>query len=359
MDSKGLLAASTPGSQQDGPPPVTYSRSGTPTVGGLLAAPVGPASANPSAGATGSIALRAIRSVRSLARIGSWAQLNKSTEDVIKKENTGDEGKKVTTKGGSKEKKTKKQKDSEKKTQKPRISTSSFEAGALSAASPMSKTKAVGKKQSILGLGLPTSVRLPTLRSGSTSSSNRLSVDSVIANSNPYQEGRARSGSTLSSGSSLRPLSSISGTSHASSGCSVRWDEECLETVKERKKLDKEIRDLRKVEKTQSEDAVSKIGSEINSGRKDTRRTSEGRRRTLLSEVFPQGRAFPIVTVEEATSDGHEAPEDEPIAQPAEKPCETPPRRARIRPMSEQLLGRARPVGIYEDGDGKQTPISG
>ena len=42
----------------------------------------------------------------------------------------------------------------EKKTQKPRISTSSFKAGALSAASPMSRTKAVEKKQSTLGLGL-------------------------------------------------------------------------------------------------------------------------------------------------------------------------------------------------------------
>jgi hypothetical protein len=281
---------------------------------------------------------------------------------VTKKDNTGDEGKKGTIKGGSKEKeskekKTKKQKDTDKKkTQKPRISTSSFEAGALSAASPMSKTKTVGKKQSILGLGLPTSVRLPTLRSGSTASSNRLSVDSVVASNNPYKDSRARSGSTLSSGSSLRPLSSISGTSRASSGCSVRWDEECLETVKERKKLDK---DLRKAEKALSGDIVPKTPSDSEppgTSRKETTRTSDGRRRTLLSEVFPQSRAFPIVTVEEATSDGHEAPDDEPIAQPVERPCQTPPRRPRVRPLSEQLLGRrARPVGIYEDGDGKLT----
>jgi hypothetical protein len=129
-----------------------------------------------------------------------------------------------------------------------------------------------------------------------------------------------------------------------------------LETVKEWKKLDE---DLRKAGKALSGDIVPKTASDSKqpgTSRKETTRTLDGHRRTLLSEVFPQSCAFPIVTVEEATSDGHEAPDDEPITQLVEKPCHTPPRRPRVRPLSEQLLGRrARPVGIYEDGDGKLT----
>jgi hypothetical protein len=272
---------------------------------------------------------------------------------VTKKENTGDEGKKGTIKGGrkqSKEKKPKKPKDTDKKKQKLRISTSSFEAGALSAASPTSNTKAVGKKQRVFGFGLPTSARLPTLRTGSTTSSNRLSVDSVVANNNPYKDSRARSGSTLSSGSSLRPLSSISRTSRASSGCSVCWDEECLETVKEQKTLDKELRKAEKVE-TVSDSEQPGVS------RNETRRTLDGCRRTLLSEVFPQAREFSMVTLEEAKSDGHEAPGDEPTVQSVERPCQTL-RRPRIRPLSEQLGRRARPVGIYDDEDGKLTQSS-
>jgi hypothetical protein len=88
------------------------------------------------------------------------------------------------------------------------------------------------------------------------------------------------------------------------------------------------------------------------------RRTSEldERRRTLLSEAFPQARAFPIVTLEEVTSYNHEAPDDEPTMQSVERRCQIPPRRPQVRPMSEQLLGRhARRVGIYDDGDGKWT----
>ena len=60
----------TPTLQSSEPPPeVVYSRVGTPTAGGYLAVP--PSGNNHQ----GLIALRAIHSVRSLARIGSWAQL--------------------------------------------------------------------------------------------------------------------------------------------------------------------------------------------------------------------------------------------------------------------------------------------
>jgi serine/arginine repetitive matrix protein 2 len=50
----------------------------------------------------------------------------------------------------------------------------------------------------------------------------------------------------------------------------------------------------------------------------------------------PQSAANPLVTLEEATSDGHSVANS------------TPPKRARPRPVSEQMLGKSRPAGMYE-----------
>lgn len=93
---------------------------------------------------------------------------------------------------------------------------------------------------------------------------------------------------------------------------------------------------------------------------KESRRTSEGRRRTPLTEVFPAEqvatppRGYPVVTVEEPTLDGHSAPDDrEYLDGERGSVLETPVKVARRRPVSEQLLGRSRPKGMYEeDGDG-------
>jgi hypothetical protein len=51
---------------------------------------------------------------------------------------------------------------------------------------------------------------------------------------------------------------------------------------------------------------------------------------------------LPIVTIEEATVDGH-------------SDVETPSKRARARPLSEQLLGRSRPKAMYEDENGTSS----
>lgn len=375
-------------------PPLTYSRAGTPTAGGLLApaAPIGPhTNAN-----QGSIAIRAMRSVRSLARIGSWAQLRneegavgsvrgpkpvkekapKEKEGKKKKEKKVKEGETAVEEEEGKKKKKSKKKDKEQKdtlkAQTMRLSTSSFEVGA---ASPMPNKTLVRKKRSILGLGLPSTMgamtmRLPTVRSGSTASSampptnNRLSVESAIMNA-----GRDRAGSVMSTSttSSLRPMSTTSSMSGSriSSGSSVRWDEDCLESVKE----------LRRKERREKEEVRRQEGSDVDSKgknkEKESRRSSEGRRRTPLTEVFPDiregspapvhRRQLPIVTVEAATADGHSAPddcesimeEDEDIYEGRhELPVETPVKKARARPMSEQLLGRSRPKGMYESEDG-------
>ncbi|KAF5393347.1 hypothetical protein D9757_000790 [Collybiopsis confluens] len=349
--------------------PGMYSRSATPTFGGLLAPPTnfdGLDSATGSGNGQTSIAFRAIRSVRSMARIGSWAQL-KNGVGPGEEASQRDTEKKVKDRSKKPKDESKKKKKEEKpQTQRIRNSGSSFEAGALTA-SPEVKASLGKKKRSILGLGLPSTMRLPAVRSGSTTSSigvigglhnaddNRLSVDSAVAIAT-----RMRSGSTMSTGSSLRPISTSSSTSRGSSGSSavsVRWDEAGLETVKELRRKEKETK-RRSVEDAEA-DATRKKAN------RESRRSSEGRRRTPISDVFPDLQedhltpcasadtgAAPLLTLEEATVDGHECTVDE-------SPVSTPPKRARPRPLSEQLLGRRRPQGIHEeDGEGVISILS-
>ncbi|KAH7905000.1 hypothetical protein BJ138DRAFT_1118875, partial [Hygrophoropsis aurantiaca] len=169
--------------------PVEHLRVPTPTsaapsTGGMLAPPGAVGNGK------GSVAIRAMRSVRSLARIGSWAQL-RNTGNGDDMDEPAPAPTKTKEKSEPKKKKKKKEKEREKEKEKSdtvRYSGSSFEAGALSASPAASKEKAktLGrKKASILGLGLPSTMRLPSVRNGSTASSivaqqpNRLSVDSA------------------------------------------------------------------------------------------------------------------------------------------------------------------------------------
>lgn len=445
----------------------TFFRSATPTIGGLLAPPSQKAMEDK----PGSIALRAIRSMRSLARIGSWAQLKTSShptaqeiaEQMRKAESEGEKRKEKKEKkkkdgtvkekkkkdGTVKEKKKKdgtvkekKKKDGTVKEKKKvkgdssgtlgsslkgdksqtiRISTSSFEVGHLSASPESPKAVTVSKKHSILGLGLPSTMRLPRMRGGSTASSVNLNGGSSVmpppstvgpmapAGTSRLSVETARPASVLSSnGSSLRPASVASSNSRlstgssvvsGSSGTSVKWDEQGLETVREQRRKEREERRL-------SEDLAS-------SGRRssrESRRSSEGRRRTPLSSIFPEvqhhqigvsmlndvveelqevskgsvpadhdsdaastisantttssmlmsRRSYgmhPILTIEEATSDGHEDPgEDDQDTANQLNPTATPVKR-RARPMSEQLLGKSRPKAMHEDEEGEQQKL--
>ena len=82
--------------------------------------------------------------------------------------------------------------------------------------------------------------------------------------------------------------------------------------------------------------------------------------RTPLSSIFPSQRAasspqrhsYPILTIEEATVDGNS--DDEVIQEEPrqEKSATTPKKKARVRPLSEQLLGRSRPLPSHEDDEG-------
>jgi hypothetical protein len=280
-----------------------------------------------------------MRSVRSLARIGSWAQLKnipapddtpKPTPPAISEHK---KKKKKKDKGQKKEKEKEKTKEKDRAVTV-RYSGSSFEAGALSASPDKNANRAtLGKKKSILGIGLPSTMRLPSMRSASATSSMvaahmqssiKLSADSAATLGGGILA-MARTGSTMtaSSAGSVRPFSVSSGGS--SGGCSVRWDEVQLETAKEARRKERASK-----EKDSSKDKKTK----------GTRKSSDSRKRTPLSEVFPgrlsdheeregmdeeKASTLPIVTIEEATVDSH-------------SDAETPNKRARARPLSQLII---------------------
>ncbi|KAH0838886.1 hypothetical protein J3R83DRAFT_7313 [Lanmaoa asiatica] len=321
----------------------------------------------------GSVAIRAMRSVRSLARIGSWAQL-KNTPNPDAAAPAVAPVKDKESDGKKKKKKKDKEKAKDKAKETIRYSGSSFEAGELSASPVGSKhePKSLGKrKASILGLGLPSTLRLPSSRSGSTASSvvaantvnHRSSVDSASLLGGGILA-RGRSGSTMSTASSLRPMSVKSRVSRESSGssgaASVRWDEAGLQTVKEIRRRDKETRS-----KEKEESKEKKKSKKSKSGKDSTRKSSDSRTRTPLAAIFPgvvsehdereQPPMTPVVTIEEATVEEHKLGRYE--AEARDSPLETPTKRERPRPLSEQLLGRSRPKPFYE-GDDDNAAIS-
>jgi serine/arginine repetitive matrix protein 2 len=67
--------------------------------------------------------------------------------------------------------------------------------------------------------------------------------------------------------------------------------------------------------------------------------------------------AYPILTIEEATSDGHGDVEEVETGSNQVESTTTPVKR-RVRPMSEHLLGRARPKAIHEDDEGEFHTLS-
>ena len=111
------------------------------------------------------------------------------------------------------------------------------------------KTLGPKKKHSILELGLPSTICLPTIRTGSTTSSNIAPVTGQLSVDPATMVGHNQSGSVLLTGSSLRPLSLTSTDLRASSAStvSVHWDKQGLEVVKKQQKKEREV-------KMQSED---------------------------------------------------------------------------------------------------------
>ncbi|KZT25561.1 hypothetical protein NEOLEDRAFT_1178340 [Neolentinus lepideus HHB14362 ss-1] len=315
-----------------------------------------------------SIAIRAMRSMRSMARIRSWAQLkNPESEGPVATKSKSTKEKEKDAKPETKKKKKKGKTEKKEEMQRTvRTSGSSWEVGALTA-SP-GTVQSLGKKKSMLGLGWPSTVRFGTARSNSSSPSDTSGQDqnclSVGSSINLNSVGRNRSPSTLSNGSSLRPVSTSSertGKSSSGSACSVRWDEPALETVMEMTKKERRVK--RQTSATLSEHTRKTSGRSD----KESRKGSASRRRTPVTELFqgalpeaPEAPEIlhpkhsppkkPLLTLEEATEDGHHEVQEIPLETPV-KPARPRP----VRPVSEQLLGQtkqSRPSPIYDDGDG-------
>ncbi|KAJ7088519.1 hypothetical protein B0H15DRAFT_841620 [Mycena belliarum] len=387
-----LGRAPTPTPLSRAPTPVPGPRSGTPTAGGLLAPP----GAVPAKDKDhqGSIALRAMRSVRSMARLGTWDRDEKEKERDGEEEGTVRAKKKVKVKvkeEGKEEKRGKEKKEKKKDGKRaPKSSGSSFEVGMLGT-SPVQRKRSIlglglGKSSTAgkasggsigIGLGLPSALSLgrATAVGGKASTASSVGGPAFAyappASTNPNRLS-ADATTTLrrdSTNSSLRPLSVLSSGSSAgsrvSSGSSVRWAEEVVDRMrgKDRERKEETQRGKKELARTEKD--------------RESRRSSEGRRRTPLTDVFPglsrrsSGAEStysavvgpPMLTVEEATTDGHghdEEEEEEDHDADYEIVSATPAKRARPRPVSDDaLLGRAksRPRGIIEDtaGDGVLT----
>ena len=206
--SQTLLVPSAPHTQTFSSP--VYSVNGHNSAA-LLAPPM-----EPQLSGSGSLAICAMKSMRSMARIGSWAQVKnedkeKEKEKVVMKEKTEAKKKKKTEVVGKK-KGTKEKKAKEKTI---RLLGSSFEAGTATDFLPVKisedvsgkddETKSLGKKkQSILGLRLPSSMKFGTIRTISTSSSvENPQPATTIKRSPPNIFADRRPSSTISNSSSL------------------------------------------------------------------------------------------------------------------------------------------------------------
>lgn len=329
----------------------------------------------------------------------SWANLGNDKSEKEGNTNNNDMTTTIATKATTATMKTKVRKTKEKKKKEdmnPRISTSSFEVGAPSVHDSLMlppPLPEINRKPSKLALGglIPGSLRLSTVRStGSRVSSTSSRADTPVMLHPPPAnglyalsnarlsaldssahlvldpDGRPTSAYSMSSSgsSSLRPPSSASAYSRSSgsrsasafsarssrssssSMVSVRWNEDCLQGTRE----------------IQRRERAERKGQH---GAKESRRSAEGRRRTTVAEIFPEIRASAgtprnslesnvsgeskkqplVVTLDEATTDGSSG-DDTPVSG-------TPAKRARPRPMSEQLLGKARPKAMMDNTDGK------
>lgn len=262
----------------------------------------------------GSIALRAIRSVRSLARIGSWAQLrNTSAED------NEQPAKKMKDKTEKKERKKKE------RTMSLRGSKGGFEA--------LKNTFGSVRKS----VDLSGTIR--SVSSQATAVSN--SSDATI------RHGRRVSGASIAS--TIRCDSSrgtgaecVIGRAPKSSGASsIRWDDHMV----------------RRTSGMDSGSTAKRNGSK--------KRSPEGRKRPGLASLFPDllqsNAGKETLNAQEHTTQPGCAEESETSATLLDISCVTsldsPSRRARPRPLSEQMLGRERPRGVIGDKDTGMTPV--
>lgn len=256
--------------------------------------------------------------MRSIARIGSWAQLRNtpSPESADSSPNEVKKEKKIFGKT--------------KRTKSVRSAVSSFEAGGLTPVSGIFNQGTVRTNKSSTG----TVMTVSSLQSYASGGSSGASVSS-----GGHRLSVASSVGTVSSGSCksvIEPILANGRQSKRNSGSSVRWDDQ-LDTVKD-KKVD------------------AKTG-------KESRGKVEGRRRPAISALFPDAMASkpveqkarepnpnrPLLTLSAASPDRNYDSEMEVLSLSSMSSHETPKKKPRPRPMSENMLGRVRPRAVTGD----------
>lgn len=268
----------------------------------------------------GSIALRAMRSVRSLARIGGWTQAKNMSAD--------DDEQPADKSGGKKEKR-------ERKKEKPRSRRNS-------------RSSIEVLKNTFGSVSRKTADLLGTIRSVSSQAT-------VVSSSSDRTVRGSRRQSGASVTSTIRHDSSgsicaepIIGRASKSSGAStIRWNDQIVATNGDSPCSS---------ENASSEETKKRHGSK--------KKSPEGRRRPRLSSLFSDLRL---------DSSGTTVPQEKPnlLTQATGSGCaegesetsttlldisgvtslDSPSRRVRPRPLSEQMLGRERPRGIIGDKD--------
>ena len=278
---------------------------------------------------TGSIATRAMRSMRSVARLTNWSNGKTMEKDTtlpmppVKKHKQPADVKR--------NKKTENRKfDSNRDQMTLRHSGSSSEPGVTANINTPPIQASTMRKHGVLGLGFPSGFRFGTLRSSSAGSSSQITTG--FDNTPSFDRGR--SSSTVSAASSMKPASAIS----SSSSTPVRWLEKCPETVKVARR-----------------ERIAERPDELHGDSK------EPRRQGAIVDMFPEHWSGPVSstsassgtrsdhTSKETSGGGHFVLGSELMA--------TPCTQIRVRPASDQMIDKERLRSIRHDPDGEPRTI--
>jgi serine/arginine repetitive matrix protein 2 len=269
---------------------------------------------------TGSIAIRAMRSMRSVARLGNWTNGKTMEKDTTLSVPPAKKHKQPVDL--KKNKKTEKRKfDSGGDQMTLRIPRGSSEASVVANNNTPPVQASTTRKHGVLGLGFPSSLRFGTVRSSSAGSCSQTSTG---FNKTSSFDSRGRSSSTVSATSSLKPTTAKSRIS-SSSSASVKWAEGRLETVKmayRRERVAGRREELH--EEVRPEGVIVDILPEHSSG--------------PVSSTSASSAPRPILMTRAASEEGSES-----MATP----------RARVRPASDQMTDKERLRCIRDDPDGE------
>lgn len=276
---------------------------------------------------TGSIAIRAMRSMRSVARLTNWANGKPMEKDATLSVPPVEKHKQPV--GVKKNKKTAKRKfDSGVDQMALRIPGSTSEARVAANNNTPSVQASTTRKHGVLGLGFPSSFRFGTVRSSSAGSCGQISTE--FDDSSSF-DCRGRSPSTMSATSSLKLKIAMSRIS-SSSSASVKWMEGRLETVKmayRRERVAERREESHK--EARPGGAIVDIFSEHSSG--------------PVSSTSASSAPRPILMTKATSEDGHFVIGSESMA--------TPRRLTRVRPASDQMTDKERLRCIRHDPVGE------